>query len=103
MKLAYDVNGGVGGPIKRDKLWFFRSVRFQDNESLVAGGYPTRTAGTTAGCTSGHATQGVFFTKQKNVNGRLTYQATRRTRSRSTATSSGATGTTRVPFMRPRR
>ena len=28
--------------------------------------------------------QGVFFTKQQNVNGRLTWQATRRTRSRST-------------------
>ena len=78
MKLAYDVNAGVGGPIKRDKLWFYSAVRWQDNESLVAGGYTNKNAGNNNSLdlrcriTSQPA---VFFTKQKNVNARLTYQA----------------------------
>ena len=39
MKLTYDVNVGVGGPIRRDKLWFYLGARWQDNESFVAGTY----------------------------------------------------------------
>ncbi len=75
MKLTYDVNGGIGGPIKRDKLWFFSSVRFQDNESYVAGGYPNKLGPTSLLYEPDTSQQGVFFTKQKNVTGRLTYQA----------------------------
>jgi len=76
LKHAYDLNAGVGGPIMRDKLWFFGSGRLQDNSSLVAGGYPNQLGSTAllyVPDTSGP--QGVFFTKQRNVTGRLTYQA----------------------------
>ena len=34
-----DLNGAVGGPIKRDKLWFFASVRFEGAEKEVAGNF----------------------------------------------------------------
>ena len=42
MKLTYDVNVGVGGPIRRDKLWFYSAVRWQDNESYVAGTFANK-------------------------------------------------------------
>jgi hypothetical protein len=76
LKRTYDLNAGVGGPIKRDKLWFFASGRLQDNSSLVAGGYPNKNGPNSfvyEPDTSGP--QGVFFTRQRNVTGRLTYQA----------------------------
>ena len=31
----YDFNGAVGGPIKKDKLWFFGTVRSQGNSSYI--------------------------------------------------------------------
>ncbi len=76
LKRTYDINAGVGGPIKTDKLWFFTSGRLQDNSSLVAGGYPNLNGPTAllyAPDKSGP--QGVFYTRQRNVTGRLTYQA----------------------------
>jgi hypothetical protein len=33
----YDVNGDVGGPIMRDKLWYFASMRRQNNTVTVTG------------------------------------------------------------------
>ena len=33
----YDVNGDVGGPIQRDKLWFYTSLRRQDSTVTVSG------------------------------------------------------------------
>src|SRR5262245_52677830 len=37
MKKAYDINPSVGGPIVRDKLWFYTSARWQTNENYIAG------------------------------------------------------------------
>ena len=34
-----DINAAVGGPIMRDKLWFFSSVRFEGAEKEVAGNF----------------------------------------------------------------
>ena len=34
-----DVNFGLGGPIKRDKLWFFASYRKIRTDSIIAAGY----------------------------------------------------------------
>ena len=45
MKKAYDINPSVGGPLMRDKLWFYFSSRWQKNESYVAGLYENRNAG----------------------------------------------------------
>ena len=80
MKLTYDVNVGVGGPIKRDKLWFYSAARWQDNESFVAGTFANKNAGDPNSWTyeADPTQQAVFFTKQKNVNGRLTWQANSR-------------------------
>ena len=32
----YDINPGFGGPIKKDRLWFFESVRYQTSSSVAA-------------------------------------------------------------------
>ena len=39
LKNVYDVNGGFGGPIKRDRLWFYATGRYQTNTSYIAGLY----------------------------------------------------------------
>jgi hypothetical protein len=77
MKLTYDVNVSAGGPIQRDKLWFYTAARWQDNESFVAGTFANKNAGNPNSWTyeADPTQQAVFFTKQKNVNGRLTWQA----------------------------
>ena len=40
----YDINGDVGGPIKRDKLWFYTSIRNQANGKTVTG-FPVQRPG----------------------------------------------------------
>src|SRR5213083_242818 len=37
LKTLYDLNVAVGGPIKRDRLWFFAASRYFTNEFYVAG------------------------------------------------------------------
>src|SRR5436309_6248165 len=39
VKKYYDVGGGFGGPIKKDKLWFFLAYRREDREYYVVGTY----------------------------------------------------------------
>jgi hypothetical protein len=41
---TYDINPSIGGPIVRDKLWFFGSVRWQENSFYYAGAFANRTA-----------------------------------------------------------
>jgi hypothetical protein len=36
LKTLYDINGAVGGPIKRDKLWFYFTSRYFTNEYYLA-------------------------------------------------------------------
>ena len=43
---AYDTNYTVGGPIKKDKLWFFLATRFTGTKNLIAGRYFNKTQGT---------------------------------------------------------
>ena len=38
-KSIYEVSGAFGGPIKRDKLWFFTATRFQGAKAEIAGVY----------------------------------------------------------------
>jgi hypothetical protein len=45
LKKAYDINGSVGGPIVRDKLWYFASARRQVNDTYFAGLYANLNAG----------------------------------------------------------
>ncbi len=42
----YDVGGGFGGPIKRDKLWFFIAFRREDRSSYQVGNYYNKLQGT---------------------------------------------------------
>jgi len=35
----YDINPGFGGPIKKDRLWFFESVRYQTSSSVAANAF----------------------------------------------------------------
>jgi hypothetical protein len=42
----YDVGGGLGGPIVRDKLWFFSAARWEDRSSYQAGNYYNKRQGT---------------------------------------------------------
>jgi hypothetical protein len=39
LKSLYDINGGFGGPIVKDRLWFFSTGRYQTNTSYIAGLY----------------------------------------------------------------
>jgi hypothetical protein len=42
----YDVGGGMGGPIRRDKLWFFSAARWEDRSLYQAGNYYNKRQGT---------------------------------------------------------
>jgi hypothetical protein len=77
MKQAYDINPSVGGPIVRDKVWFYVSTRFQDNQNYVAGLYVNRNAGDATKWLPDPdpSQQGVFKVTQNMWNARVTYQA----------------------------
>ena len=44
-KKLFDINPSFGGPIKRDKLWFFASYRYQYNRQTVASIWDNKNAG----------------------------------------------------------
>jgi hypothetical protein len=41
----WDFTGGIGGPIKRDRLWYFLNLRNQGSESATAGMFANANAG----------------------------------------------------------
>ena len=41
-----DIGGGIGGPIKRDRLWFFASARYEDRSIYQVGNYYNKRHGT---------------------------------------------------------
>jgi hypothetical protein len=45
IKEVYDFNPGVGGPIVKDKLWFYSAARWQGTQTYVAGLYINQNAG----------------------------------------------------------
>jgi hypothetical protein len=47
----FDVNGDIGGPIQRDKLWYYASLRRQDSTVTVSG-FPVENPGTFGQLTS---------------------------------------------------
>jgi len=86
LKEAYDFNGSVGGPILRERVWFFASARKQLNDTYFAGVYanlnagdPTKWTYLPADGNGGRPLQQAdTFIRQPDVNGRLTWQATPR-------------------------
>ena len=82
MKLAYDINPSFGGPILKEKLWFFASGRAQTNQNYIAGlfanvnaGDPSKWAYVPADGNSGRPlNQGIFDITQKSIDLRLTGQ-----------------------------
>jgi len=78
LKRLYDVNGSVGGPIVRDRLWFFSSARGQENSSYLAGAYFNKNAGDPNSWTyePDLSRQSFSSTTQTSINTRLTLQAT---------------------------
>src|SRR5687767_4145586 len=42
---AYDFNNSLGGPITRDRLWFFGTLRFQGNSNYIVNMYENVNAG----------------------------------------------------------
>ena len=45
MLSLYDVDGALGGPIKKDKLWFFYLGRTYGNGTSVTGMFANKNAG----------------------------------------------------------
>jgi hypothetical protein len=76
----WDVNGAFGGPIKKDRLWYYLGLRSQGNRKYVANMFVNRNAGdpnawTYEPDTSQRAIDGGNW---KNASVRLTLQATPR-------------------------
>jgi hypothetical protein len=80
LKEAYDFNGSGGGPIIKDKLWFFGSLRRQLNQTYIAGINYNLNAGDPTKWTYAPdlAHQAYFSTLQPGVSVRGTWQATPR-------------------------
>ena len=76
MKKAWDINPSVGGPILRDKLWFYGSARWQTNQNYIAGLYYNKNEGDPTKWTyeADTSRRGFFSLEQNGVNLRLTSQ-----------------------------
>jgi hypothetical protein len=77
MKRAYDVNPSVGGPLLRDKLWFYTSARWQVNQNYIAGLYYNKNEGDATKWLreEDRTRRGFFSLEQNGINTRFTWQA----------------------------
>src|SRR6185436_9257487 len=84
IKYNYDVSGAYGGPIRRDRLWFYSVVRDQGKEQTPGGGefFPNLHYGKWGYNYQPDRAAGVldYTNRWKNVNGRFTWQATKKDR-----------------------
>jgi hypothetical protein len=73
----WDTSLSVGGPIRRDRLWFFSATRYQGNHRLVGGMFRNRNAGDVNAWTyvPDESQQAKSDSSWKNVSTRLTWQA----------------------------
>jgi hypothetical protein len=77
LKKLADVNGAVGGPMKRDRLWFYYTARYFTNEFYLAGlFYPTDPTAIVRNEDSGRQAFGGTWTADNNV--RLTAALTQK-------------------------
>jgi len=78
LKFAKDINPSGGGPIVKDKLWFYSTMRWQKQQTYVAGLWNNLNAGDPArwDYVPDLNNQAVFALEQYSVNTRLSWQAT---------------------------
>jgi hypothetical protein len=78
LKLQSDVNPGFGGPLKEDRLWFYTSARFTNQQNYVGGLFRNLNAGDITKWTyaPNTADKAVNAAWENSVNLRLTWQAT---------------------------
>jgi hypothetical protein len=76
----WDVSAAVGGPIRRDRLWFFSATRYQGNHRLVGGMFRNQNAGDPNAWTyvPDLDSQAKADSSWKNASVRLTLQASER-------------------------
>ena len=81
-KLAkiWDMSAAIGGPIRRDRVWFFSATRYQGNHRLVGGMFQNRNAGNVNEWlyVPEEGNQAVADSNWKNVSARITWQASAR-------------------------
>jgi Carboxypeptidase regulatory-like domain len=79
MTKIWDTNASLGGPVRKDKLWFYTGVRYQGNRKLVAGMFNNVNAGDVNAWTYVPSTsQATDDGTWKDANARLTWQASTR-------------------------
>jgi len=79
VKNVYDYEGTFGGPIKKDKLWFFFDVRRNGATNYVAGVFVNQNAGNPNAWTYAPTTEKALFDQHWQTESlRLTWQATQR-------------------------
>ena len=80
MQKIWDTSGAIGGPIAKDKLWFFGATRYQGNRKLVAGMFDNLNAGNVNAWTyvPDRNAQSRDDGTWKSFNVRLTWQASAR-------------------------
>src|SRR5262245_27165328 len=77
---VYDLNGAFGGPIRKDRVWYFVNARTQGSTRTIASIFYNRNAGDPAKWTYDPDVSRPAYTDRtwENVSGRLTWQATAR-------------------------
>ena len=80
IKKIWDFNFGIGGPIRKDKLWFFVSARHWGVHAPIAGTFVVPAGSKVNDCQAGRVAceQGVDDQQIKSVVGRLTWQVSPR-------------------------
>jgi hypothetical protein len=73
----WDTSAAVGGPILRDRLWFFAVARYQGNHRMVGGMFQNRNAGNLNAWTyvPDESAQAKADSRWHNVSARFTWQA----------------------------
>ena len=77
LKLQYDVNPGLGGPLREDKLWFYTSARFTRSANYIGGLFQNLNANDITKWLYVPDTNNRAFSNaaEQSVNLRLTWQA----------------------------
>ena len=80
VKVNYDINPAFGGPLVRDKLWFFTAARWYRVENYVTGAVRNANVGNAASWTYAPdpSFRGARESLWRSINGRLTWQATQK-------------------------